>query len=83
MAGSTTGFAAGVLAYTICTFNGGYLWHLTAFHNEYVKLGAWTRFDEPILALGVCAILLQVWDIVLCDYSSLVLPHRSCVFPHR
>ncbi|CAM9342978.1 unnamed protein product [Ectocarpus sp. 6 AP-2014] len=53
-------FAAGVLAYVLATFNGGYLWHLVLFNDMYLSLKVWTRFPEDIgLQLGASAVLLQ------------------------
>lgn len=54
-------FAAGVLAYMIVTFNGGYVWHLVLFSDMYLSLKTWTRLDEGVIVpLGVAAVALQV-----------------------
>lgn len=53
-------FAAGVLAYMIATFNGGYLWHLVLFNEMYSSLKPWTRFDDVVIPLGAAAVCLQV-----------------------
>ncbi|CAN0129630.1 unnamed protein product [Ectocarpus fasciculatus] len=56
----STSFAAGVLAYMLATFNGGYLWHRVLFNEMYRSLKVWTRFPEDIgLQLGASAVLLQ------------------------
>ncbi|CAN0514462.1 unnamed protein product [Ectocarpus sp. 8 AP-2014] len=56
----STSLAAGVLAYMLATFNGGYLWHLVLFNDMYLSLKVWTRFPEDIgLQLGASAVLLQ------------------------
>ncbi|CAN0197032.1 unnamed protein product [Pylaiella littoralis] len=53
-------FAAGVLAYMIVTFNGGYVWHLVLFSDMYLSLKTWTRLDEGVIVpLGVAAVALQ------------------------
>lgn len=62
----STSFAAGVLAYMLATFNGGFLWHLVLFNDMYLSLKVWTRFPENIgLELGASAVLLQVRGIPL------------------
>lgn len=55
-------FVAGVLAYMIATFNGGYVWHLVLFSDMYLSLKTWTRLEdgEVIVPLGVAAVALQV-----------------------
>ena len=45
-------------AYFIITMVWAYPWHVIWFHDLYVTWGAITR-DEPIIALGVLAILIQ------------------------
>jgi hypothetical protein len=47
-----------VLAYFVITMSWAYPWHLIWFHDLYVSWGAVTR-DQPIIALGVAAILIQ------------------------
>lgn len=61
MSGSS--FVAGVLAYAFTTFAGGYSWHLVAFLESYKSLKVWTNSDNPIIAFGVGAILLQVMHV--------------------
>lgn len=53
-------FAAGMLAYMLATFNGGYVWHLVLFNEQYLSLKTWSRFDDPLMPFGVAAIGLQV-----------------------
>ena len=53
-------FIAGVLAYMLATFNGGYVWHLVLFNDMYLALKTWNRFDDVIVPLGAGAIFLQV-----------------------
>lgn len=55
-------FAAGVLAYMIATFNGGYLWHVVLFNDMYLSLKTWNRFDDVVVPLGAAAICIQVRD---------------------
>lgn len=55
-----TMIAAGMLAYMIATFNGGYVWHLVLFNDMYLALKTWSRFDDPVLPLGAAAICIQV-----------------------
>ncbi|QDU77151.1 hypothetical protein Pan97_42130 [Bremerella volcania] len=49
---------AGTLAYLIVTFPLAYVWHLVLFQQTYQELGYIGR-DEPIIAFGFTAILLQ------------------------
>lgn len=53
-------FIAGVLAYMLATFNGGYVWHLVLFNEMYLSLKTWSRFDDVVVPLGAGAIFLQV-----------------------
>lgn len=48
----------GTLGYLFVTFPLAYFWHLVAFKSTYDSLGYITR-DEPIVAFGFGAILLQ------------------------
>ena len=48
----------GTLGYLLVTFPLAYVWHLVAFKSTYDSLGYITR-DEPIVAFGFGAILLQ------------------------
>lgn len=48
----------GTLGYLAITFPLAFVWHLVAFKSTYDKLGYITR-DEPIVAFGFGAILLQ------------------------
>lgn len=46
------------LAYFVITMAWAYPWHMVWFHDLYQSWGAFTR-DEPIMALGIAAILIQ------------------------
>lgn len=48
----------GTLGYAVVTFPLAYVWHLVAFKQTYEQLGYFSR-DEPIIAFGFAAILLQ------------------------
>lgn len=50
--------AAFTLAYFVITMAWAYAWHMFWFHDLYVSWGAFTR-DEPIMLLGVSAIIVQ------------------------
>ena len=50
--------AAFTFAYFIITMAWAYPWHLVWFHDLYQSWGAITR-AEPIIALGIVAIILQ------------------------
>tara|TARA_R110000868_G_scaffold58219_2_gene179992 strand:- start:370 stop:774 length:405 start_codon:yes stop_codon:yes gene_type:complete len=47
-----------VLAYFVLTMGWAYPWHMVFFHDLYVEWGAFQR-TEPIMALGMAAILIQ------------------------
>lgn len=68
----STSFAAGVLAYMIATFNGGYLWHLVLFNEMYASLKTWTRFDDVVVPLGASAVFLQVRGVGRRDLCKVV-----------
>jgi hypothetical protein len=51
-------FVGSVVAYTVVTFAIAYPWHLVWFKDAYDKLELFTR-DEPIIAMGMLAILSQ------------------------
>lgn len=57
---SSKAFAAGALAYSLATFNGGYLWHIVLFNEQFLKLKTWSRFDDPDASLALVAVVLQV-----------------------
>lgn len=50
--------ALGTIGYLVITFPLAYVWHLVAFKTTYDRLGYISR-DEPIIAFGFGAILLQ------------------------
>ena len=45
-------------SYFVLTMAMAYTWHLVLFHDFYIQIGAFTR-EEPILALGAAAVLIQ------------------------
>ncbi len=47
-----------VVAYFILTMGWAYPWHMVWFHDLYVEWGAFQR-TEPVMALGIAAILVQ------------------------
>ena len=47
-----------ITAYFIITMAWAYPWHMVFFHDLYVEWGAFQR-AEPIMALGIAAILIQ------------------------
>eukprot|EP00904_Undaria_pinnatifida_P008584 jgi/Undpi1/4856/HiC_scaffold_19.g08209.m1 len=52
-------YAAGALAYSLATFNGGYLWHIVLFNEQFLNLKTWSRFDDPSSSLAMVAVALQ------------------------
>ncbi len=48
----------GTIGYLVITFPLAYVWHLVLFEQTYMQLGYFSR-DEPIIAFGFGAILLQ------------------------
>lgn len=48
----------GTVGYGVITFPLAYIWHLVAFKETYQQLGYFSR-DEPIIAFGFAAILVQ------------------------
>lgn len=47
-----------VIAYFVITMSWAYPWHMIFFHDIYVEMGAFQR-AEPIMPLGIAAILIQ------------------------
>ncbi|MEW8239651.1 MAG: hypothetical protein AB2727_15765, partial [Candidatus Thiodiazotropha taylori] len=47
-----------LLAYFVITMAWAYPWHMLFFHDQYVAWGAFQR-DEPIMLLGITAIVIQ------------------------
>lgn len=47
-----------VAAYFVITLSWAYPWHMVFFHDLYVSWGAFQR-SEPIMILGIAAILIQ------------------------
>jgi hypothetical protein len=50
-----------------------YPWHMVLFHEKYMAMGAFTR-GEPIMPLGIAAIILQA--MVFAYFFPLYLKHR-------
>lgn len=47
-----------VVSYFVITMGWAYPWHLVWFHDLYIEWGAFQR-EEPIMILGISAILIQ------------------------
>ncbi len=47
------------LAYVVVTFAMGFVWHLVLFKRLYAKLAIYSRLDDPIIPLGLAAMLIQ------------------------
>lgn len=47
-----------IVAYFVITMSWAYPWHMVFFHDLYVSWGAFQR-SEPIMVLGVAAIVIQ------------------------
>lgn len=52
-------FAAAWSAYVAVTFVLGFVWHLVLFKQLYHDLGIFTRIDDPIIPLGLSAMVVQ------------------------
>jgi hypothetical protein len=46
-------------AYVIVTFAAGFIWHLVLFKQVYRDLGIFSRIDDPVIPLGLTAMLIQ------------------------
>lgn len=46
-------------AYVGVTFLAGFVWHLVLFRRVYAELGIFSRLDDPIVPLGLTAMLIQ------------------------
>ena len=55
---SLRSIALGTFGYLLVTFPLAFVWHLVLFEKTYSELGYFSR-DEPIIAFGFTAILLQ------------------------
>ena len=53
------GFFLAWAGYVVATFAGGALWHLLLFKQVYVELKIFTRIEDPIIPLGLSAMVLQ------------------------
>jgi len=47
------------VGYVIATFIGGFVWHLFLFKRTYVELKIFTRIEDPVIPLGLSAMILQ------------------------
>jgi hypothetical protein len=54
------------LAYVLITFALGFVWHLLLFKQTYQKLGIFSRIDDPIVPLGLCAMIIQGAVLAYC-----------------
>lgn len=52
-------YAVAWLGYVLATFAGGAVWHLLLFRSTYVELGIFTRIEDPVIPLGVSAMVIQ------------------------
>lgn len=52
-------FALAWLGYVLATFAGGAVWHLLFFQAKYVELQIFTRIEDPVIPLGLSAIVIQ------------------------
>ncbi len=50
-------YALAVLAYLVPTFITGFVWHLVAFHDNYVRLNVYR--PDPIIPFGLGAMIVQ------------------------
>ena len=46
-------------AYIVVTFILGFVWHLVLFKATYQRLGIFSRIDDPIIPLGLTAMIFQ------------------------
>ncbi len=67
-----------VAAYFVITMAWAYPWHMVFFHDLYVQWGAFQR-AEPIMPLGIAAILVQ-GIVIGFLYSKYDLERRKTVF---
>ncbi len=67
-----------VAAYFVITMAWAYPWHMVFFHDLYVQWGAFQR-AEPIMPLGVAAILVQ-GIVIGFLYSKHDIERRKTVF---
>lgn len=52
-------FLGSWLAYVVVTFALGFVWHLILFKQLYAKLAIYSRLDDPIVPLGLAAMVVQ------------------------
>lgn len=52
-------FFACWLTYVVVTFAMGFAWHLMLFKALYARLAIYSRLDDPIIPLGLGAMLIQ------------------------
>jgi len=61
--------------YVAATFVGGFVWHLLLFKQTYIELKIFTRIEDPIIPLGLSAMILQ--GAILAYVYPLLMPRRS------
>lgn len=52
-------FAVAWAGYVLATFAGGFVWHLLLFQPKYVELQIFTRIEDPVISLGISAMVIQ------------------------
>lgn len=62
----STQFYLAWLAYVVATFALGFVWHLLLFKPTYLKLGIYSRLEDPIFPLGLSAMLIQGAVLAYC-----------------
>lgn len=55
----TAEFFGSWLAYVAVTFIMGFVWHLVLFKDLYRRLAIYSRIDDPIVPLGLAAMIVQ------------------------
>ena len=52
-------FLAAFGAFFILSFLIAFVWHLILFHEVYLDLNVYTNFENPIIGLGILAVVLE------------------------
>jgi len=52
-------FLRASLGYVLVAFAMGFVWHLVIFKKLYDELAIFSRIDDPIIPLGISAMLVQ------------------------
>jgi hypothetical protein len=55
----TSRFLAAWAAYVVITFAMGFVWHLVLFKPLYRRLAIFSRLEDPLIPLGLTAMLIQ------------------------